>query len=249
MKATTVTTTDNSWIITSHCIIIGRHLVFSMSLSLPDDDESGPVIPASPQQACKDRTRTRPAQAGRKTKSRKAALRSTLADSGAGLPPDDDDGPDLFSSLGQACQPPEPEPVPIYDVKDPNLARILQYDDSTLKLAAKKIPSQIEHPFDDLRATLMNLRPVDDSARCDLWDFFSLPRLQPVLVDLGGGARGPMTYVISLTWDCLHFNAHWCRIVPCCNRSLYSFYPHVHGCHYLNIATGQEYHVKNELSI
>ena len=199
MKATTVTTTDNSWIITSHCIIIGRHLVFSMSLSLPDDDESGPVIPASPQQGCKDRTRTRPAQAGRKTKSRKAALRSTLADSGAGLPPDDDDGPDLFSSLGQACQPPEPEPVPIYDVKDPNLARILQYDDSTLKLAAKKIPSQIEHPFDDLRATLMNLRPVDDSARCDLWEIFSLPRLQPVLVDLGG--RCQRTYDIRHFFD------------------------------------------------
>lgn len=158
-----------------------------MPLSLPDDDESGPVIPATSKQGCKDRARTRPSSAGPKTKSRKSAVQSTLAVSGDSLPP------------GKGVEPLEPQLVPIYDVKDTNLARIMQYDDSTLKLAAEKIPSQIEHPFSDLRATLMNLRSVDDSTRCDLWEIFSLPRLQPVLVGLGG--RCERTYDIRHFFD------------------------------------------------
>ncbi|CAK8990695.1 unnamed protein product [Durusdinium trenchii] len=136
-----------------------------MPLELPDDD-LGPVISTEPLPTQKPHQKSRKGKRSRSSK-RKIEPSTSVADN----LPSDDDGP--------------PMTVPGYEPTDCFSGALLQYDDERLKLAAQKIPSQVHHPFDDLRELLSDLKPPK-GPRCTLWEVFSLPRLQPVITKLGG---------------------------------------------------------------
>ena len=164
-------------------------ILIAMPLTLPSDDESGPLIPASPK--AKSRTRrNRPGSSagtqGQKATKAKATKKITNPTKKITVPsecqsvqlPADDDGPSLdFGNFDAVSS----------ETTDTN--QVLQYDDETLKQAAANIPSQLDHAFDDLRSQLENLQAIDKSIQCTLWEIFSVPRLQAIMQNMGGTCR------------------------------------------------------------
>ena len=156
-----------------------------MSLALPDDDDCGPVISSPPQS--KGRKASRPRGRSRSSSKVQRSSASSRGVSAGGLP-SDDEGPD--ASIWQTG-------IPLGDTTSDYVA---QYDDKSLKLAAQRIPSQIQHPFDDLRKSMANLQPVSDPDLVDtVWEVFSLPRLQETVISMGGSCR--RSYDIRHFWD------------------------------------------------
>ena len=160
-----------------------------MPLSLPDDD-SGPIIPG---------TKVTSSQGRKVRKPTKTQKRQPKTSAVAGGLPSDDEGPQLEAITTGSCG---SAVGSTSSGMDPGSGSdmLYKYDDETLKLAARKIPSETEHPFDDLREYLTNLPPVSDPAmQCTVWEVFSLPRLQPVIVSLGGKCR--RSFDIRHFWD------------------------------------------------
>ena len=112
--------------------------------------------------------------------------------------PSDDDGP-MFSDSATSSMLGATTPVASESTSTSG-ATILRYDDVSLKKAASKIPSHCEHPFHDLKEILQNLKPFNDKGKPDtLWELFSLPRLQPKMIEQGG--RSTRSYDIRHFWD------------------------------------------------
>ena len=172
-------------------------------LALPDDD-SGPGVDIWEQflhKAARGSKVPRPPKKQRCPPRKSARVQksdaSAAAQGGSELP-SDDDGP-LFSDSAMSNALEATTSMTPESTSTPGAA-ILKYDDVSLKKAASKIPSQCEHPFHDLKGILENLKPLNDKAKPDtLWELFSLPRLQPKMIQLGG--RSTRSYDIRHFWD------------------------------------------------
>ena len=78
----------------------------------------------------------------------------------------------------------------------------LPWTDSRLKDAAARIPSITTMPYPDLMEMFHGRGPGPVTAmkdRCDLWEIYSLPRLGPVLREMGGTCR--RSYDLQHFWD------------------------------------------------
>lgn len=159
--------------------------------TLPSDDDEGPLIGIGSSRLTRNAGR-KPAVKNRvlKRPRNQKASTSAVEAAGNGLPPDDD-GPGL--DIPMHCRPARDPPT-----QQPSSGPIhwLKYDDDTLKAAAAKIPSQVSHPYPDLPCELHK----PNKELCDtVWEIFSLPRLQPMITEMGGTCR--RSYDIKNFWD------------------------------------------------
>ena len=76
---------------------------------------------------------------------------------------------------------------------------LLEYDSQKLKSAARNIVSVCNSPYTDLDALMTTQRPVDPFMQCTLWEVYSIPRLSPLLRELGGTCR--RSYDLRNYWD------------------------------------------------
>lgn len=171
------------------------------SLSLPDDDD-GPTImvdsaepSANPggKNSC-SHPASKPAVKKKGARKRPAAAKEPPAPAASGDLglPSEDEGPTLELVPGPIGV---PEPSKSEDSQESDLLKT--YDDSTLKAAAAKIPSCVQHPYTDLEAPLRANPPCHKDLQCTVWEIFSVPRLQPAMQQLGGTCRR--------SYDLLHF--------------------------------------------
>ena len=109
------------------------------------------------------------------------------------LPPDDEPGSDLLL-LGIA---PSRKRGLLVDTPEDN--ELKMYDDTSLKLAAQKIPSVDTMPYDDLWPVLRGYRAVEEDLQCNLWEVYSIPRMQSTLIAMGGKCR--RSFDIRHFWD------------------------------------------------
>ena len=85
--------------------------------------------------------------------------------------------------------------------KDDDELPILNCEDDTLKKAASGIPSTVKMPHSDLEALLQNppgLTSLQNDP-CNVWEVFTIPRLGPVMRELGGKCK--RSYDIRHFWD------------------------------------------------
>ena len=172
-----------------------------MGLELPDDDDSGPNIshqkrlPAKKPAKAKPPKRAADQPQARRPKP-KAQRSSASSVRGEALPPEDDgdvDFEDLFLLHGN----PPGNSLLVPEVGDRD--QFLAYDSDKLKTAARKIPSQVTMPYSDLAEAMTQVKPVDPNLQCSLWEVYSIPRLGPILRDMGGTCR--RSYDLKNFWD------------------------------------------------
>ena len=134
--------------------------------------------------------------ATRQTKSKLPSSSSTAAGPGVGLGggvslPDDDNG-DVFDFDA---------PAPRSILVPPQDGNMLAFDDITLKRAAAKIPSVVQHPYRDLDAILLGPpRHCMEELKDTLWEVYSVPRLQPIMNSLPGG-KCRRSFDLKTFWD------------------------------------------------
>ena len=132
--------------------------------------------------------------ATRQTKSKLPSSSSTAAGPGVGLGggvslPDDDNGDDFDA------------PGPRSILVPPQDGNMLAFDDITLKRAAAKIPSVVQHPYRDLDAILLGPpRHCMEELKDTLWEVYSVPRLQPIMNSLPGG-KCRRSFDLKTFWD------------------------------------------------
>ena len=170
-------------------------------LELPEDDDSGDFfdtlsLPTSPPVVG-----TRKSKKEKKTKSTsvtKTAAKRPAAHASSSkplvLPDDDDDGFEVHSLATTKSSPPLSTTCP----KEPPNENLLDCDDSTLKLAAANIDSEVNHPFQDLNSLMAGPDP-EPMTRCHAWELFSKPRCTPKIRSLNGRAR--RSYDLAHWWD------------------------------------------------
>ena len=148
------------------------------SLSLPDDDD-GPTImvdsaepSANPggKNSC-SHPASKPAVKKKGARKRPAAAKEPPAPAASGDLglPSEDEGPTLELVPGPIGV---PEPSKSEDSQESDLLKT--YDDSTLKAAAAKIPSCVQHPYTDLEAPLRANPPCHKDLQCTVWEIFSV---------------------------------------------------------------------------
>lgn len=172
-----------------------------MPLDLPAAD-SGPNVTAK--SVTKSQMK-RPAASARTKRSARPSSAGTSS-GGLQLPPDDfgvgdslffdtvDDGTGFDELLGIG---PKQSPNSVL-VASPE-EDLRTFDDPTLKAAASRIPSVVFHPFRDLDSTLASPPPCDPDLVDTLWEIYSVPRLGPIMNQLGGKSR--RSYDLKHFWD------------------------------------------------
>lgn len=187
-----------------------KSCVVLMSLILPDvDDDDSPDLfagcptPVAPTprvakpKAKPTKTILKPAAKPRSKGAKKrpaSASASTAGVSGFALPEDDDGGTTV--TMGCDVEPQSQPDLPIDALEQP---QYLAYDDPTLKIAASKIPSVLNHPFRDLDAVMDSPQPCEPELVDSLWEIYSVPRMGPIMRNLGGRSR--RSYDLKMFWD------------------------------------------------
>ena len=178
-----------------------------MPLALPDDDDGPDTFKQPPVREPRKRRPRQQPDASKKTKAAKAkassqrskSTRSTSAPSqlpAVELPPDDTGNvDDLFSGIdigfdfgGATVEQPPAE----HD--------LLTFDHPKLKESAQSIPSQVNHPYRELDPILRQPRPPCDAECIDtVWEIYSIPRLQPIMNQIGGKCR--RSFDLKTLWN------------------------------------------------
>ena len=186
----------------------------NMALDLPSEDDGGPDFDILPQPVAirakaKPKPAPKPSQQPKKPRQpiqkrpatsssrskRPASVMEGPLGSGITLP-DDDTGEDILG-LGVGGAPSLPKQRSLLVDLD---QKLMTFDDTTLKLAAAHVPSFVRHPFHDLEPILQKpSRPCDESLIDTLWEVFSVPRLQPIMNELGGRCR--RSFDLKSFWD------------------------------------------------
>lgn len=158
--------------------------------------------PSSKAKALRQKSEPKVAAAVKKPATRKSKLPSSSSTAagpgvglGAGLSLPDDDNGDVFDLDASVPSAPRSILVPHED------GNMLAFDDITLKGAASKIPSVVQHPFRDLDPILLGPpRYCMEELKDTLWEVYSVPRLQPIMNSLPGG-KCRRSFDLKTFWD------------------------------------------------